>query len=44
MRKAVSMTIEEAIIEKLRQEAEEQNRTLSNLVELILTEYLKKDG
>lgn len=44
MRKAVSMTIEESIIEKLRQEAEEQNRTLSNLVELILTEYLKKDG
>ena len=44
MRNAVSMTIEESIIERLRQEAEEQNRTLSNLVELILTEYLKKDG
>jgi len=44
MRKAVSMTIEETIIERLRQEAEDQNRTLSNLVELILTEYLKKDG
>lgn len=44
MRKAVSMTIEESIIERLRQLAEDQNRTLSNLVELILTEYLKKDG
>lgn len=44
MKKAVSMTIEESIIERLRQLAEEQNRTLSNLVELILTEYLKKDG
>lgn len=39
-KKVVSVRLDERFIEKLRQIAEEQNRSLSNLVETVLKEYV----
>lgn len=39
-KKVVSVRLDESFIEKLRQIAEEQNRTLSNLVETVLKDYV----
>ena len=39
-KKVVSVRLDESFIEKLRQIAEKQNRTLSNLVETVLKEYV----
>lgn len=40
MKKAISITIDEDIYKVLKDEAEEQNRKLSNLIETILQEWL----
>lgn len=39
-KKVVSVRLDESFIEKLREIAEKQNRTLSNLVETVLKEYV----
>ena len=44
MKKRMSVTVEETLLDKLDEIAEEENRTLSNLVETIILEYLNKRG
>jgi len=39
--KVYSFRFDEELIEKLRQEGEKQNRSLSNMVETILKQYLE---
>lgn len=41
MRKIISITIDEALHEKLKLIAEEEHRSLSNLIEAILTKAIK---
>ena len=42
MKKLLSVTVEETVLEQIKAEAERQNRTVSNLVETILIESLKE--
>lgn len=41
-KKVVSLRLEEDFIEELRVLAKGENRTLSNLIETVLKEYVKK--
>ncbi len=41
-KKVVSMRLDEQFIEELREIAETQNRSLSNLIETVLKEYVAK--
>ena len=41
-KKVVSMRLDEDFIEKLKEIAETQNRTLSNLIETVLKEYVAR--
>ncbi|MBQ3225432.1 MAG: ribbon-helix-helix protein, CopG family [Clostridia bacterium] len=41
-KKVISVRLDDALIQKLREVAEEQNRTLSNLVETVLKDYVSK--
>ncbi len=41
-KKVVSMRLDEQFIEELREIAEAQNRSLSNLIETVLKEYVAK--
>lgn len=41
-KKVVSMRLDEQFIEELREVAETQNRSLSNLIETVLKEYVAK--
>lgn len=40
MKKAFSITIEEELYEKLKKKCEEENRTISNFIELVLKKLL----
>ena len=42
MKKRMSVTVEETLLDKLDEIAEEEHRTLSNLVELIIMDYLDR--
>ena len=42
MRKRLSITVEEKTIDQLYEAAKEENRSVSNLVEKIAKEHLKK--
>lgn len=42
MKKQVSMTLDEDIVEKVRNLAEENQRSFSQYVNLVLTEHLKQ--
>lgn len=42
LKEKVSITIDNDILEKLKQRAEEDDRSLSQYINLILKEYLKK--
>lgn len=42
--KTISVTIEETLVEKLQQEAEQENRTLSSKIRLILRGYLQQSA
>ena len=41
-KKVVSMRLDEEFVEELREVAETQNRSLSNLIETVLKEYVAK--
>ena len=41
-KKVVSVRLDEEFIQKLKELAEQQNRSLSNLVETILKDYVSK--
>ena len=43
-KKVVSVRLEEELISKLKEAAEKQNRSLSNLVETVLKEYVSKEN
>ncbi|MBR4335631.1 MAG: ribbon-helix-helix protein, CopG family [Clostridia bacterium] len=42
LKEKISITIDNDILEKLKQRAEEDDRSLSQYINLILKEYLKK--
>ena len=42
-KKVYSFRFDEELIEKLRKEGEKQNRSLSNMVETILKQYLENN-
>lgn len=42
MKRQTSLTIEEDLVKRLREIADQEHRTLSNLIESILIEYLNK--
>lgn len=42
MKKAIGVTIEESIYNRIKEEAEKQGRNLSNMVEYILRKYLEE--
>lgn len=42
MKKRLSVTVEETLLDKLDEIAEEENRTVSNLVETIIMDYLSR--
>ena len=42
LKEKISITIDNDILEKLKQMAEEDDRSLSQFINLILKEYLKK--
>ena len=44
LKKKVSVTLDEDLVEKLRLLAEDQDRSLSQYINLILKEYLKSGG
>ena len=44
MKKSISITIEETLISTLDKAAFDANRSRSNMIELLITEYLKKEG
>jgi predicted DNA-binding ribbon-helix-helix protein len=39
MKKAVTISLEEKLLEQLKKSAKEQHRTLTNLIELIIIEH-----
>jgi len=39
-KKVVSVRLDEAVVEQLREIAQTQNRTLSNLIETVLKDYV----
>lgn len=41
-KKVVSLRLDEDFIEELKQCAKEENRTLSNLIETVMKEYVKE--
>ena len=43
-KKVLSVRLKETDIAKLRKCAEEENRTLSNLIETVLKDYLRQKG
>ena len=43
LKEKISITIENYILEKLKQKAEEDDRSLSQFINLILKDYLKKN-
>lgn len=42
MRKKISVSIEEKLIEQAKKQAKQENRSLSNLIEIALAQYLQK--
>lgn len=44
LKEKISVTIDNDILEKLKQLAEEDDRSLSQFINLILKEYLKKSA
>lgn len=44
LKEKISITIDNDILEKLKQRAEEDDRSLSQYINLILKEYLKKEN
>ena len=43
LKEKISITIDNDILEKLKQKAEEDDRSLSQFINLILKDYLKKN-
>ena len=43
MKRQTSLTIEEDLVKRLKEIADQENRTLSNLIESILIAYLSKE-
>ena len=43
LKQKISITVDEDILEKIRKLAEENDRSLSQYINLILKEHLKKD-
>ena len=43
LKEKISITIDNDVLEKLKQKAEEDDRSLSQFINLILKDYLKKN-